>query len=1001
MRRFWLFALLILPLSVGFFALPHPVLARDRCGDTEGCIVLANADIGGFVDTGITVLETNLDGANFPVPELDSLTVYGASSNGYGSSPNDSLGFMRSFEATCTVTNMTVIMPSNSQPARVAVGLKIDGSWQNVGEAIYATNIGSWSFDMSEAGATDFGIQAYDTGPQVIAFVIYGTCDDSGGGGGTLTRPLTSADEVDTSPLYDQSVIATLATTNLQDYQIYPVLYTGGPETVSAWSKAPGAKVHAADAGSIVSMRGLSWDDCGTAFVSPSSLDSEAEQTVVITSFRADQNQPCIVRKFDFNDDPHPDYGDIAKDEYYLDPTNGYVVTLQTSGGKIQYLVKNAPNYVVVGDTIDVGCVLGETLALTTIPSVSINWSRVSDVAGAVGFFTGGALSFAAGAVSTVTGLANAFFPSPSPSATTTGYMSMTSFGEDDSRLELASQLTVEPTNDDPCNNTGEFRDCLAFNPQFARQGDGWVASGNVEWTEPGVILDPGESITATINLSSTGDYTATAYTQGENGSAGEIRIFLGSNTQRFPAPVEWSDLQLAAEPLGAPDLGTFYSVGVQNTGTTRIQVASLCVTDGAPNTGPNSCYFNNQSFVQGTSGWTVSEGVEVSDQALNVPDDGVISQNVHLLPLPGGPATYRLVVRGDWWYNGALDYASGALATAQVQYEWPDGTGYQNMIPIAIHGNLAYGAGQLAYMADIEVSSETNDIMNLKVSTTDAGDMGVLGIRLTDACLRTLDGGPFPGQGGGGAPPPIDPSCEYISRPQNNDPAAWLQWHWAKSESFFTCDLMVLLNKMYVLGKQSYTLAGWQARYAQSTMKLWSSWLGAQFFPWFNGQLRNVAIGQVTTVYQSGGSCNDIFCVLNTLINGILTPINNIVNTVLGLINSAANLFLTVLTGIVGLGLAFLGRLFVLFNQVTGLFTGIIGAYNGATPATIDGLPVCGSDPNSSPFCGATWVLDNTILGGRWAVIFTIILGVASIHLILWVIGEFKSAIISTGGSA
>src|SRR6185369_219145 len=119
-----------------------------------------------------------------------------------------------------------------------------------------------------------------------------------------------------------------------------------------------------------------------------------------------------------------------------------------------------------------------------------------------------------------------------------------------------------------------------------------------------------------------------------------------------------------------------------------------------------------------------------------------------------------------------------------------------------------AYGAGQLAYIANIEVSDTTDALMNLKVETTDAGDMGVQGIQITDACLSTVDGGPFPGQGGDGAPPPINADCTYVSRPQNNDPAAWLQWHWAKSEQFYKCDLMVLLNKMYTLGKQSYLLA-------------------------------------------------------------------------------------------------------------------------------------------------------------------------------------------------
>jgi len=828
-------------------------------------------------------------------------------------------------------------------------------------------------------------------------------------GGGTLTRPLTSDDEVADIPLYDLTRLAILPQAFTHEFNVYDVLGRGGPQTVHAWSNAPGAPVHAANAGTIADVKPLTTDDCGVGQYWPH-LEGTEVTGADFYDFHSAANQPCIVELYDtspigdIEDVPWPDYSNEAsvyKHRYWLDTTDVYVVTLQIADSqKIQYLVRNAPDYVLVGDDVESGCVLGETIPLTTIPSQATNFPAISAVSGAVAFVVSGPIGWAAGAAAVIAGLASVFIPGATPDSTAMGYTTLSLYDEADTIQELASQLTVEPTNDDHCAGTGQYANCLASNPTFTQAGKNWVASGNVEWNEPGVTLDPGESITSAINLSSTGDYTVTAFAQGENGAAGEIRIFLGSNTEKSPAPLEWTSVQLTTEPVGAPDAGAFWTLGVQNTGTARLQIASLCVTDGAPNLGPNSCYFNNQSFVDGVSGWDTTEGVEPVDEGLNVPDDGVISQNVHLLPLPGGPATYKLVIRGDWWYNGTFDYVSEAEAIASVKYEWPDGTGYQDMVPINITGNLAYGAGQLAYIAEIEVSAETDDLMNIKVQTTTAGDMGVLGIRITDACLSTINGGPFPGQGGDGAPPPIDVTCNYVSRPQTNDPAAWLNWHWAKSEQFFTCKLMVLLNKMYVLGQQSYTLAGWQARYAQSTLKMWSAWLGGQFFPWFSGHLRNIAIGQVTTVYETGGTCSDIFCVLNTLISGILTPINNIVNTVLGLITTAANLFLTVLTGIIGVGLAFLTRIFEVFNQAVQLLAGIATAYNTATPVTIEGMPTCSVDPDSSMLCRVIWILDNTMLGGRWGVLFVLILSILSIHLIIWAIAEFRGAIIRVGSA-
>ncbi len=821
-----------------------------------------------------------------------------------------------------------------------------------------------------------------------VSEITYTTTDAcTGDDTGTLTRPLTSDDEADTDPLYDLNAVYA----DSFNLDIYPTLNAGGVDSVYGWSKAPGAKVHAADAGSIVDVKGLSWDQCGIANVTPIPSEDDPQPTEYVR-YPASGDQPCLVSHYG---------SDHVAEIHWLDASDVYIVTLQLGDStKIQYLVKNAPNYVVVGDTVAAGCVLGETIPLTTLPAPAINYNQLGAIAAVGALFTDGLSELAFGVIGAGSQVISAF-GSTAPSNTPLGYTMLTFYDTDDSILELASQLTVEPTSDDKCNQTGEFKDCLAFNPQFTNGGDGWVASGNVQWTEPGVILGPGQSVQATINLTSTGDYTATAFAEGVNGAAGELRVFLGSHTERFPAPVEWSDLQLDASPLGAPDAGTFYTVGVQNTGNAPIQVNSLCVTDGAPNLGPNSCYFNNQSFVQGTSGWDVSDGVEPVDQGLNVPDGGTISQNVMLNPLPGGAATYHLVVRGNWWYTGAMDTTSSASAIAQIQYEWPDGTGYVDMVPITIKGNLAFGAGQLAYIADISVTDTTDAVMNLKVSTTTAGDMGVQGIQITDACLSTIDGGSFPGQGGGGAPPPLDANCTYVSRPQNNDPAAWLQWHWEKSNQFFTCQLMVLLNKMYTLGKQSYLLAGWEARYMQSQLKLWSSWLGAQLFPWLNGQFRNMAIGQVTTVYQSGGSCNDLFCVLNTLISGILTPLNNIVNTLLGLINTAANLFLTIITGIIGVALSFLTRIFGIVNQATSLLTGIITAYSTATPVTIDGMPTCSIDPTSSPLCRMVWVMDNTAFNGRWGVLFTIALSILTIHLILWAVGEFRNAILKMGSAS
>jgi hypothetical protein len=212
----------------------------------------------------------------------------------------------------------------------------------------------------------------------------------------------------------------------------------------------------------------------------------------------------------------------------------------------------------------------------------------------------------------------------------------------------------------------------------------------------------------------------------------------------------------------------------------------------------------------------------------------------------------------------------------------------------------------------------------------------------------------------------------------------------------------MVLLNKMYTLGKQEYLLAGWNIRYSQSQLKLWSSWLGKQFFPWLDGQFRNIAIGQVTTVYQTGGGqCSDLFCVLQTLINGLVTPLNSIVNTILAILGGIAGLFLSIISGLIALMIAYVTELLRLLQLGQQLLATLLAAYNNSTPVAIPGLPSCSLDPRSSAFCMGIWVLDNTIFSGTGAAIIPMLTGILSIHLLIWAVAELKRTVLGARISA
>lgn len=174
-------------------------------------------------------------------------------------------------------------------------------------------------------------------------------------------------------------------------------------------------------------------------------------------------------------------------------------------------------------------------------------------------------------------------------------------------------------------------------------------------------------------------------------------------------------------------------------------------------------------------------------------------------------------------------------------------------------------------------------------------------------------------------------------------------------------------------------------------------------YLPWLNGHFRNIAIGQVTTITSEGGGCHDIFCavlgVVDTLANS-LTPIigalANAINALVGILIGGANLFFSVIAGVIAFVLAIIVKLLLFLQSILSLLATIITAYNTATPATIEGLPTCSIDPNSSLLCISTWVMDHTIFNGRWGVLFTIILSLLAIHLALWAIGEFKRMILN-----
>jgi hypothetical protein len=214
----------------------------------------------------------------------------------------------------------------------------------------------------------------------------------------------------------------------------------------------------------------------------------------------------------------------------------------------------------------------------------------------------------------------------------------------------------------------------------------------------------------------------------------------------------------------------------------------------------------------------------------------------------------------------------------------------------------------------------------------------------------------------------------------------------------------MKLLNNWFKLFDSFRRTMLYVARYWIALVNHFTRWL-TQLIWWMNGHFQNIAVGQVVIIEEAGGGCNgDILCnianIISTLANSfqpVVDALANVVNVLLGLIIGAANLFFTLVGGLLGFVVALVIRLFVFLQTGQGLLTSIVTAYSTAAPTAIPGLPMCATDPSSSLICNWVWVADNTILGGRWGILFTLLLSIGSIHLILWVINEFRNIVLKT----
>jgi PKD repeat protein len=747
-----------------------------------------------------------------------------------------------------------------------------------------------------------------------------------------------------------------------------PVGYIRGalsPELTVIALTWKGSQVHSARPGTVSAIIPMTENDCGTRY----------GQGNTCFAFLTDHN--LIAKQYDY-------------------PIAGvYKVIVRVSlTEELHYIVTNPYEYVSVGDVIDAGCPIGEAVDVVTNYSDFGNlFYQVQDIFRNI---FGAVLS-----LEVVDNFIAMVTPAQIPDRG--GFTILYSYTliEGDALNGVWSVTSILPSLIEypEAQLRGCESSCFNRDPSLGRS-DAWIASGVQWWTGGGVVIDPGGSIEAQLNLSSDVAYRIDVKINTMGTGSGAVRIMLGLSSYDFS--VTSSGAQALQTPLEthSPDYASlFYTASIRNTGNSPVFVSRFCVSDGEIADGSTAgCTFTNYSFDGQPSytGWTTSEsGVidGVTPGNIWMYNGATIAQNVKIFPDGSRPAIAYLTVTIG--IRGASEEALAADSSTVVimEYEYPTGSGWKQInngitvTPASFYSPYNPTPGLITLSVPLNITSVVDGSLTIRVTLTGNTDLIVL---VDEACLNN----PL---ANGDGPYPV--GCNPIAAPQDELLSSWTVYLWAHFDSFFTCELMIVFNRTYNVIEATWNLIGWQARYWQAAAINQAMWLSSDLFPWLNGHFRNMAVGQVTTVENSGGA--SIWDVLLALVNNLSQVITKILDFLDWLIRQVVELIGTVVYALIALILIIITEVLNLALLARSILEAILIAFNTATPTPIPGMPLCATDPRSSSWCISVWVLDNTLWSGPGAIIIPLIVGILSIHLLLWVVGEIKRSIIDMGKTA
>lgn len=798
-----------------------------------------------------------------------------------------------------------------------------------------------------------------------------------------LVRPLTLEDEYQQWEMFDKAYV--------EDVNPLTTRYAIIDQTVYAFSDGFGLPVHAAIAGVITDMDPLNpYEHCVPEFLGLILTD--------ISTVTGNQGTCSAHLPEEITNEGIPEIPFDGDHFYRLNLVDAWrVVLTATDGSEFVYFAANADQYVEIGTEVSSGCVLGETIQLLHLTTIELESVSAAVEAGQGGFSggIGGSVTFRS-------------------ALTNVGVTFIIHYVAGDATRLLPS-LTRYPTSDSPCGSDPRFANCLETDPQL-RQVSAWTTQGSVTFDNPGfTLISSNALIKEVMALEADVEYGLTVEFQVLEPEP-RVELKLGQTVETttiLESPGQIVTVSIAAD-LHAADLTEFWTVRVRNVSNVSVKIVSICVSSGEIVGQPTACYFRNDSFDQGVTNWDVSEGVEQRDGSITVPSLDTFAQEA-TLPADEPDTTFQLYVDVYIWYEpGTTISRTDVTSTVQMEYQFPDsGASWETLVGPSSSSTTTFSefvvaaerqgvtVGTVSFQGFIEIDADTTGTITIRPTVTTAVE-GVLGVGIDRACLR----GDF---GVDQIDDTIGVECQEVTRPLDQLLSSWTVWLWRKFDRFFQCDMMIVHRQIRNTTTEIYRLTGWSIRYWKAMGFYHANWMGNELFPWLNGHLGNIAMGNVAIIQSTSGSCGSasfidslisfftgacgtgLFDVLNSLINGILGTINLLIGALYNLIN----LLITSVFTIIYTALVFT---FSLLSQLISLLSAIITGWNSAPPAAIPGLPSCETDPSTNYLCLPFYILNNTIFseGEEGQLLILLLVSYGSFELIVSIISKIRETFMS-----